>query len=36
MTSVSSSRQGFPGGERVLLVLCRDKGALCRDMALKV
>ena len=30
------SRQGFPGRDRVLLVLHQDKGPLCRDMALRL
>ena len=30
------SRQGFLGRDRFLLVLCGDKGSLCRDMDLMV
>ena len=29
------SRQGFPGRDRVVLVLSRDRGSLCRDMVLR-
>ena len=28
--------QGFPGYDRVFLVLCRVRGPLCRDMARKL
>ena len=30
------SRQGFPGHDKVLLVMCRDMGPLCHDMSFRL
>ena len=30
------SRQGFPSRDRIVLVLCRDRGSLYRDMVLRL
>ena len=30
------SRQGFPNRDRVFLVMCRNRGPLCHNMALRL